>query len=53
VNGYYTRSAGSGVVTVAALASAIQATLGVSAIGAGDYAIQVVKAPELQSFPTS
>jgi hypothetical protein len=50
----YTRSVTGGVVTVASLASALAAGLQVPAqsFGAGDFALQMVFAPELQPFPS-
>ena len=41
-----------GRVDVAGLAAAIGTKLGIPALGAGDLAIQLVLAPECQSFPS-
>lgn len=50
----YCRTSSGGVVQVASLAAALRtATDGGSDFGAGDFAIQIVRAPELQSFTSS
>jgi hypothetical protein len=50
----YCRSTDGGVVTVSALATALaQALNNPSQFGAGDFALQMVMAPDLQTFPTN
>jgi hypothetical protein len=46
-------TATTGVVHITSLASALAEALGVSAFGSGDFAIQLVFAPELQAFPST